>query len=190
MIRTPLIRRIVALGLLGFLIFATWSWLPGPALDAIAESRAHIAGTRALLQRYDALAMEAPVLEHRLQELRGRAAATGFLVGPSVVLAAAKLQTELQQLAATSGIAFRTSETLPPKSEASYTRVGLEVEFGATPETLSRLIHGIESANPALLIDHLTIHAPETSGPGGMPLLDQPLTVRLSLYGYVRGTPS
>jgi general secretion pathway protein M len=184
---SPLTRRLAALAILLGLIWLAWAGIVGPVFDGIAQDGASIAQSRQILADYERLNAELPSLEQRLSQIRASGADTaGFLDGPNAAMIAAKLQGDVQQIATAAEVALRSSQTLPPAKEGSFRRIGLQLELGATPAGLQRLLHRIETATPALFVQHLSIRLPEdgtaTSAPDGQPQL----TIRLELCGYQR----
>ena len=184
---SPLTRRLAALAILLGLIWFAWAGIAGPVLDGIAQDSASIAQSRQILADYDRLNAQLPSLEQRLNQIRASGAdTTGFLDGPNPAMIAAKLQGDVQQIANAAEVALRSSQTLPPAKEGSFRRIGLQLELGATPAGLQRLLYRIETATPALFVQHLSIRLPEdgtaTSAPDGQPQL----TIRLELCGYQR----
>jgi general secretion pathway protein M len=184
-------RRLAALAILLGLIWLGWTIVVGPVLDNIAQDSTSIAQSRQTLVEYEKLKSELPSLEQRLKEIRASGADTsGFLDGPNPAMIAAKLQGDVQQIAAAAEVALRSSQTLPPAKEGRFRRVGLQLELGATPAGLQRLLHNIETATPALFVQKLSIRLPEDgtapSAPDGQPQL----TIRLELCGYQRESTS
>jgi general secretion pathway protein M len=184
---SPLTRRLAALAILLGLIWLAWAGIVGPVFDGIAQDGASIAQSRQILADYERLNAELPSLEQRLSQIRASGADTaGFLDGPNAAMIAAKLQGDVQQIATAAEVALRSSQTLPPAKEGSFRRIGLQLELGATPAGLQRLLYRIETARPALFVQHLSIRLPE-DGTATSALDGQPqLTIRLELCGYQR----
>lgn len=188
---SPLFRRFGALAILFSLVWLAWSGLAEPILAGIAQDGRSIVQSRQILADYAQFEAELPSLEQHLAELRASGAETaGFLEGPNPAIIAARLQGDVQQIAAASDIALRSSQTVTPVKEGSFQRIGLALELAATPAGLQHLLHRIETATPALFIRKLSIHLPE-DGTAPMALDGQPLlTIRLELCGYQRETVS
>ena len=184
---SPMSRRLAALAILLGLISFVWVYLATPVLDSIARDGASIAQSRQILADYDRLNTEFPSLQQRLGQIKESGADTaGFLDGANPALIAARLQGDVQQIASAAMVALRSSQTLPPAKEGNFRRIGLQLELGATPAGLQRLLHLIETGTPALFVQKLSIRLPEDgtapSAPDGQPQL----TIRLELCGYQR----
>ena len=188
---SPAVRRFAALAILFGLIWLGWTGILAPLLDSIERDGSSIARSEQTLLDYDRMKAELPALEQRLSRIQANSAGTtGFLDGPNPAMIAAKLQGDVQQIASAADVALRSSQTLPPAKEAGFRRIGLQLELGATPAGLQRLLHRIETATPALFVQKLSIRLPEDgtapSAADGQPQL----TIRLEICGYQRGAAS
>jgi general secretion pathway protein M len=185
---SPLMRRLAALAILVALAWLGWSVIAEPVLDGMSRDSATIAHARRSLADYDQLGAELPGLEQRLGRIRaGGADTAGFIDGtanPAIV--AAKLQGDVQRIAAAAAVALRSSQTLPPVKEGSFRRIGLQLDLGATPAALQRLLYQIETATPYLFIQKLSIHLPEDGTAPAAPDGQPQLTIRLEVCGYQR----
>jgi hypothetical protein len=186
---SPVMQRLAAVTLLLALLGLAWSTILGPIIDGIATDRESIDGSRQLLARYDRLAAELPTFEKQLAEIRASETAKGFLEGTGAAMLAAKLQGDVQRIAAGAGVALRSSQTLAPQESQDppgFTRIGLKLELGAPAAGLQRLLHGIETATPALFVDKLSVRVPE-SGATETDADGQPvMTIRVELSGIAR----
>jgi general secretion pathway protein M len=184
----PGLRRLAAVAILLGLIWLLWGGIAAPVMDAITADGAGIAHAQHTLAEFRRLEAELPGLEQRLDQLRASGAgAQAFLdTSSNPAITAAKLQSDVQRIANTAAIALRSSQTVPPAKEGGFRRIGLQLELGATPAALQRLLHAIETATPALFVQKLSIHLPE-DGTAPAAADGQPqLTVRLELCGYQR----
>ena len=191
MTASPIFRRLAALGILLGLLWMAWAAVLGPIFGGLAQDSAGIVRSRQILADYDRLNAELPELEQRLKQIRANDAdANGFLTGTNPAIIAAKLQGDVQQIAAAADVALRSSQTLPPAKLGDFQRIGLELELGATPAGLQRLLHRIETATPALFVRKLSVRLPEDGTAPKAPDGQPQLTVRLELCGYEWGKAS
>jgi general secretion pathway protein M len=154
-----------------------------PIVDFYGEREARLETRRVLLPRLEAAAAELPALRSQLTELRSAARARKFtLDGASDAIASANLQSRIEGLAASAGIAIGSTESLPAETRGGYRRIGLRFALSGPYETLVKLIAALETAAPPLVIDNLQIHGvlrrpglPPT--PGYEPGLDAGLDV-------------
>jgi general secretion pathway protein M len=131
-----------------------------PLLDFFAEREAMLADRRLLIPRMEAVAAELPALRARLAERRATASTKGItLDGASDALAAANLQSRVEELAVSSGVAIGSTEGLAPANRAPYRRIGLRIVVTGEYEALVRLLAALEAAAPPLVPDNLQIRA-------------------------------
>jgi hypothetical protein len=147
------------------------------------------------------LASRATMLEERRFELRSlvkrleargpgaaRAqqtlAADPFLPGATPTLAANALQRRIVATAEETGVVLRTIgvETAPGTDPGELPRVTLQASAAARIGALQALLYRIETESPFVLVDEVTIRAPQGDTAGRDPELD----VELRLIGYLR----
>jgi hypothetical protein len=68
-------------------------------------------------------------------------------------LAVAALQARLSDLARSAGLRIESAGGLPVREVGPLTLIGLRIEVGGGDEAVGRLLHGIETARPVLLIE-------------------------------------
>ena len=190
-----LLSRTLAIALLLVALLAGVRLVVEPLLDAFREAADGIAEAEALLQRYRVLAEQRPALARRLEEQQELAAsAAGYLQGPSDALAAAQLQDRVKTVIEGAGGELRSTQILPAQpieGDAAIRRAALRVQFAVTIDGLSATLYELETGQPYLLIDQLSVREqrvrrrrrdepePETS-----------LDVTLELSGYLQAEAS
>ena len=141
-----------------------------------------------LLPRLQAAADELPALRARVEQLRAAAGTRKLtLEGASDAIAAASLQSRIEELAATVGATIGSTESLPAEARSGYRRIGLRYVLSGPYETLVKFLAKLEAATPPLVIDNLHIHGvlrrPGTPAASG-------LDAGLDVYGYRDGEKS
>ena len=190
-----LLSRTLAIALLLVALLAGVRLVVEPLLGAFREAAAGIAEDEALLQRYRVLAEQRPALARRLEQQQELAAsAAGYLQGPSDALAAAQLQDRVKTVIEGAGGELRSTQILPAQpieGNAAIRRAALRVQFAVTIDGLSATLYELETGQPYLLIDQLSVREqrvrrrrrdepePETS-----------LDVTLELSGYLQAEAS
>ena len=174
--------RLLALILVFAALGGAYLLVVSPLLDLYAERAAVLENKRMLLPRLHAAAEELPLLRTRAEQLRAAAGSRKItLEGASDAVAAATLQSRIEELASSSGATIGSTESLPPEARAGYRRIGLRYVLSGPYETLIRFLAKLESANPPLVIDNLHIHGvlrrPGTPAATG-------LDAGLDVYGY------
>jgi general secretion pathway protein M len=153
-----------------------------PLHDFYAERAAILENQRMLLPRLQASADELPELQARVEQLRAAAGTRKLtLEGASDAIAAASLQSRIEELAANVGATIGSTESLPAEVRPDYRRIGLRYVLSGPYETLIKFLAKLDAAAPPLVIDNLHIHgvlrrpgAPAASG----------LDAGLDVYGY------
>lgn len=187
------LSRTVAIALLAIALLAGYRLIMAPVLNAFRDGKARIEQAEELLQRYEALAQQRPLLNDRLAEQEERAAsAAGYLQGPSDALAAAQLQDRVKSVVEAAGGELRSTQILPaeqPEADLGVRRTTLRVHFVVTIEGLEETLYDLETGQPYLIIDDVTVRqerARRRREPQRQPMLD----VSLELFGYVREEPA
>lgn len=188
------LSRTVAIALLAIALLAGYRMIMAPVLNAFRDGKARIEQAEELLQRYEALAQQRPLLNDRLAEQEERAAsAAGYLQGPSDALAAAELQDRVKSVIEAAGGELRSTQILPaeqPEADLGVRRTTLRVHFVVTIEGLEESLYELETGQPYLVIDDVTVRQERVrrrrSEPRAQPMLD----VSLQLFGYLREEPA
>jgi general secretion pathway protein M len=185
-----LLSRTLALVLLGVALFGGARFVVAPLVAAFEDNAGSIEDARAMLQRYRALAEQRPAMAERLATQQERAAsAAGYLQGPSDALAAAQLQDRVKSVIEGAGGELRSTQILPAKAiegDAGIRRAALRVQFAITIEGLQETLYDLESGQPYLLIDQLSVREQRTRRRrSDEPETEAQLDVTLELSGYL-----
>src|SRR5262249_43645453 len=180
--------RILALSLLCLALGGVYLLVGVPLMELYADRAAVLENRRVLLPRLQAAAEELPDLHARVEQLRAAAGSRKItLEGASDAIAAASLQSRIEELAASAGATIGSTESLPAEARGGYRRIGLRYVMSGQYETLVRFLHKLEAATPPLVIDNLHIHGvlrrPGTPAAVG-------LDAGLDVYGYRDGEKS
>jgi general secretion pathway protein M len=188
------LSRTLAVALLGIVLLGAYRLIVAPLLSAYRDGEARIEQAKDLLQRYEALAQQRSLLTDRLAEQQELAAsAAGYLQGPSDALAAAQLQDRVKSVVEAAGGELRSTQILPAEQleeDLGFRRATLRIHFVGTIEGLEETLFELETGQPYLIIDDVTIRQERVrrrrSEPEAQPMLD----VSLELFGYVREEPA
>jgi general secretion pathway protein M len=150
----------LALALVLLVLAVLWQGVVSPLLSYY-DDRAEELGTLQLKANHMAqLATQLPSLKQRA-DAAGRSGQTQTLVweGPSDAVAAAALQSKMQEMASATGASLSSVENLPVEPlNPNYHRIGLKIALNATWPNLVNLLKSVEMANPPLLIDEVQVH--------------------------------
>ena len=170
--------RLTALGITAILLLLTWLLAIGPAIGLYADRQAKLERDQALLDRMQALSASLPTLRNQAKTLErsGRSAAL-TIVGNSDALAAAALQSMLQDMANSAGGTVTSFETVPAQAVGAYRRIGLKLTMHVPWNQLVAMLRAVEEAHPPMLIDELDIHSLGVLNLIATPKLDASFTV-------------
>jgi general secretion pathway protein M len=183
-----LLSRTLALVLLALALLGGGRLVVAPLLAAFQDNASRIEQAEILLRRYRALAEQRPAMADRLaaqQELA--ASAAGYLQGPSDALAAAQLQDRVKSVIEGVGGELRSTQILPARAIediAVIRRVVLRVQFDVTIEGLAKALYELESGQPYLLIDQLSVRE-QRARRRDESEMEARLDISLELSGYL-----
>lgn len=189
--RGSLLSRILALALLAAAPLLAWTFVVEPVVAAYRDADEAIVQTQRLLLGYRERAEQRPRLAELVAEAEARAAdVTGYLEAVDEALAAAELQDRVKVVIEGAGGALRSAQSLRVEAvedSPGVRRAGLQVRFIADIESLASILYELETGEPYLFVDALSIREPRRQRrrrdePEGQPQLD----VVLDLYGYMR----
>lgn len=180
----------IAVLLVLLLITAIWRVLAAPLVDLYGMRRDD-------LDRRTMRADHLQSLAEALPRLKSRAGTDGrapvlTLEGATDSIAAAALQTALQDMIRNAGVTLGSVEIVPAETVQSLKRVGLKVTLTGTTTMVVRLLAAIEQAQPPMLIDDLQIHGQVIAQPGaatGQDKLDASFTVFAFRRAQTEGGP-
>jgi general secretion pathway protein M len=188
---SSLLSRTLALVMLALALLGGARLVVAPLLAAFQDNASRIEEAEVLLQRYRALAEQRPTMADRIAAQQEFAAsAAGYLQGPSDALAAAQLQDRVKSVIEGAGGELHSTQILPARAMegvAVIRRAALRVQFEVTIEGLAETLYELETGQPCLLIDQLSVREQRTRR------LDEAelrLDVGLELSGYLHAERS
>jgi general secretion pathway protein M len=183
--------RLLALALLVALPALAYVLVVEPVVAAYRDAGEAIVRAQELLQSYRERAEQRPRLTQLLAAAAEHAdAVTGYLKAVDGALAAAELQDRVKGVVEGAGGALRSAQSLevePVEAVPGVRRAGLKVRFEADIESLATILYELETGEPYLFVEGLSIREPRRQQrrrdqPDEAPQLD----VVVDLYGYVR----
>ena len=188
------LSRTLAIAILGIVLLGAYRLIATPLVIAYLDGEARIEQAKELLQRYEALAEQRSLLADRLAKQEERAgSAAGYLTGPSDALAAAQLQDRVKSVVEGAGGELRSTQILPAEAlegDLGFRRATLRVRFVVTIEGLKTTLYELETGQPYLIIDDVTIRQERVRRRGNDPERAPTLDVSLELFGYLREQPA
>lgn len=154
---SPRSSRALAVTLLFIAVLLALAVLIGPVLllhhhydVAIAEMRDH-------LDRYRRVAGQAPETKKALEALRAKNGRRFFLKNTAPNLAGAELQDIVRAAIENNGGRITTVQIIAPKEDGRFRQIGVNVQLFASTPNLQKILYAIETQQPYLIVDGLTI---------------------------------
>ena len=177
-------RQLLAVAILGLILFLviTLTILPLWAVNRHYMNTIDELDSR--LQILQRTASSSNDLRTRHEQLkRSLAGNRHYLQGSSEALAAANLQSTVKRQASAKQMEVLSTQILPSSEEAGFTRVALKVRMRGTLEDTVQLIHSLETGQPYLFLDNVTIRS--LSRRRTVNVAAQMLNVDFELIGYM-----
>ena len=143
------------------------------------------------LRRYQRVAAQAPEIRVALVSMQQRDGRRFFLRNTATNLAGAELQELVKAAIEGNGGRITTSQNTTPREDGRFREIGVNVQFFATTPALQKILLAIESHEPYLIVDNLTVR-PLNAFRGFKPVAGQEpeLNVQLDVGGWAYTEPS
>jgi general secretion pathway protein M len=139
------------------------------------------------LARHQRIAATKDATEAKLTALRGRQLNKLFLKNPSPTIAASELQDLARSAIESAGARLITVQIPAHRDEGRYRLVTVNVNLSATGPALRRILHSLESAQPLVLIENVTVRQSVGTGFRPAPGTEPEMFVQFELTGYAIG---
>ncbi len=188
---SPSRQRTLAIGLLVVAIVVALAILLGPIVLLHRHYDNAIAGTSDRLRRYERVAAQTPDLRVALNAMQQRDGRRFFLRNTATNLAGAELQELVKAAIETNGGRITTSQNTSPREDGRFREIGVNVQFFATTPALQKILLAIESPQPYLIVENLTVR-PLNAFRGFKPAAGQEpeLNVQLDVGAWAYGEPA
>lgn len=186
------LSRALALGLLLLFVLAVVSVVVRPFWTAWRDAGESIAASTTLLAGFARSAAALPALQVQLHDLgEVETAPAGLIDASNPPLAAARLQSTVKAIIESAGGQVRSVQDQPTNRSGSFLRVGIRLDIAIGTEALQKALYRIESAQPYMFVDNLSIRASEALQRPGLPSAGgSDLSVRLEVFGYIKAPAS
>jgi general secretion pathway protein M len=174
--------RVTALGITLLLLAVIWFSLVQTSIDLYGEGAERLAHDRLVLARMEQLAASLPALKAQQGDQRQRGQRASITIeGGSDAIAAANLQSRLQDMATGAGGSVTSFETVPATAATGgYRRIGMRLTIRAPWTVLVALLRNIEESATPMLVDEIEIHSLPSIGLPGV----QKLETSFSVYAF------
>ena len=177
---TPPQSRALALGLLVAAVAVALAILLAPVLMLHRHYDDAIETWTTRLATYRRVAAQAPALRGALDAMRTKDARRFYLKNTAPNLAGAELQELVKSSIEQNGGRITTSQSPAPREDGGFRQIVANVQFFATTPNLQRILHTLETKEPLLLVDTLTIR-PTNAFRGFKPAVGQEPEVNVQL---------
>jgi general secretion pathway protein M len=109
------------------------------------------------LERYRRIAAQAPEYKKALDAMKARDGRKFFLKNTAPNLAGAELQELVRGAVEGNGGRITTSQNSVPKDDGRFKQIGVNVQFFATMPNLQRILHALETQQPYVVVENITL---------------------------------
>ena len=154
---TPIQSRSLAIGLLVAAVALALGVLLLPVVMLHQHYSDAIESLTDRLERYRRVAAQAPEYRAALEAMREKNGRSFFLKNKAPNLAGAELQELVRGAIEGNGGRITTSQNQAPKDEGRFRQITVNVQFFATTPNLQKILHALETQQPYLVVENITI---------------------------------
>lgn len=139
------------------------------------------------LKRYQRVVALRPAIEDAMKTVEARAGRQYYLKSASPALSAAELQGLVTRIIETHQGRIAASLALPAKDDgkaAEPVKVAISVQMIASIIPLMKILHTLETSQPYLFVDQLTVQANQGRGYKPVPGVEPEYVVSLTVFGF------
>jgi general secretion pathway protein M len=153
----PSHSRALALGLLFVAVFVGLALVLAPFLWLHRHYNVAIDSAQQRLERYRSVSAQAPELQKTLDALRAKQGRRFFLKNTAANLAGAELQDLVRAAVENNGGRITTVQITAPRDDGRFRQIGVNLQLFATTPNLQKILYAIETQQPYLVIENLTV---------------------------------
>ena len=150
-----------------------------------------IADTTDRVERMRRVAAQAPELRRALDAMKARDGRRFFLKNTAPNLAGAELQEMVKATVENNGGRITTSQNTSPREDGRFKQIGVNVQFFATTPALQKILATLETQQPYLVVDNITVR-PLNAFRGFKPAAgaEPEVNVQLDVVGFAYAEPA
>jgi len=153
----PRHSRALAVALLFVAVFLGLAVLLAPFLLMHRHYNQAIDSAQDRLERYRRIAAQGPELQKALDALREKQGRRFFLKNTASNLAGAELQDLVRAAVENNGGRITTIQIVATRDDARFRQIGVNLQLFATTANLQKILYAIETQQPYLLVENLTV---------------------------------
>ncbi|MGH8800765.1 MAG: type II secretion system protein GspM [Casimicrobiaceae bacterium] len=150
-------RRAFALALFVAAVVIVLAVVLGPVIWLSQHYDRAIADTSNRLRVYERIAAQAPEYRKALTAMERRSGRRFYLTNTAANLAGAEMQEVVKAAIESNGGRITTSQNVAPRDDGRFREIVVNVQFFATTPNLQKILMAIETHQPYLIVDNLTI---------------------------------
>jgi general secretion pathway protein M len=150
-------QRALALGLFLALLGVLLLLVLGPVLMLHRHYDEAIAETADRIDKMRRIAAQAPELRRALDAMSQRDGRRFFLKNTAPNLAGAELQELVKATVESNGGRITTSQNTSARDDGRFKQIGVNVQFFVTTPALQKVLNSLESQQPYLIVDNITV---------------------------------
>jgi len=109
------------------------------------------------LDRYRGISAQGPGLQKALDALREKQGRRFYLKNTAANLAGAELQDLVRAAVENNGGRITTVQITAPREDGRFRQIGVNLQLFATTANLQKILYAIETQQPYMVIDNLTV---------------------------------
>ncbi|RFC32851.1 MAG: Type II secretion system (T2SS), protein M subtype b [Candidatus Nitrotoga sp. SPKER] len=135
------------------------------------------------LGRYRHVVASHAEVQLALDQVKQKNGRQHFLRNTGVALAASEIQETVKSLIEVNGGKLVSMQVVPFKDDGGYRRVTVNIQFISSLPTLRKILYAVETAQPYLLLDNVSIRS-QANALKGAPVTEPELIAQFDASGY------
>jgi general secretion pathway protein M len=136
------------------------------------------------LGRYRHIVATQTEIRLALDQVKQKNGRQHFLKNTGAALAASEIQETAKNLIEINGGELVSMQVMPFKDDGGYRRVAVSVQFTSNMSALRKILYAVETAQPYLLLDNVSLRSQATALNRGTPQTDPELLSQFDISGY------
>lgn len=129
-------------------------------------------------------------VQSALDQVKNKNGRQHFLRNTGAALAASEIQETAKSLIEVNGGKLVSMQVVPFKDDGGYRRVTVNVQFISNMSTLRKTLYAVETVQPYLLLDNVSIRSQANTLNKGAPVTEPELIAQFDVSGYALVTDS
>ncbi len=136
------------------------------------------------LGRYRHVVATHAEVQSALDQVKKKNGRQHFLRNTGAALAASEIQETAKSLIEANGGKLVSMQVVPFKDDGGYRRVTVNIQFISNMSTLRKILYAVETVQPYLLLDNVSIRSQANALSKGAPMTESELIAQFDVSGY------